>query len=138
MEQRQVISAFLRYKDRLLLVRRSSQVGSFRGCWSGISGYLEGDPLKHAMQEIWEETSMASSDLTLICQADPIDVVDPVHTTITWRIHPFLFEIKSPDKIKLDWENDDMCWILPQELANYPTVPALEQILSACLQGIHG
>ncbi|MBF0123773.1 MAG: NUDIX domain-containing protein [Magnetococcales bacterium] len=133
MQQRQAISAFLRHDGRLLLVRRSDRVGSFQGFWSGISGYLEGDPLIHALQEILEETSIPATDLTLIRQAKPVDIVDHNHVGVVWRIHPFLFELATPDKIKLDWENDELRWILPQELGHYKTVPGLDRILSACL-----
>ena len=44
---RDVVTAFLsRHHDgetRVFIVRRSGQVGTYRGRWSAISGYLEAD-----------------------------------------------------------------------------------------------
>ncbi|MBF0159686.1 MAG: NUDIX domain-containing protein [Magnetococcales bacterium] len=133
MEQRQAITAFVRRDGRILLVRRSNQVGSFQGFWSGISGYLEGEPLTHALREILEETGIPSLDLVLVHQADPVDIADRVRVGIVWRIHPFLFDLTSQRQVQLDWENDELRWILPQELGDYQTVPGLDRILSACL-----
>ena len=47
MQRREVVTAFLRRDDKLLLLRRSAAVGSYRGRWSAVSGYLE-DPTPQA------------------------------------------------------------------------------------------
>src|SRR5207247_7150059 len=49
-----VVSVVLRNRGRILVVRRSEDVGSFRGRWSAISGYLEGgdDPRHSAVREV--------------------------------------------------------------------------------------
>ena len=36
-----VVTTFLQYEGRILLVQRSSRVGTYQGCWSAVSGYLE-------------------------------------------------------------------------------------------------
>jgi len=52
-----VVTAFLQYAGRILLVQRSGRVGSYQGRWSAISGYLEdATPLAQACREIREET----------------------------------------------------------------------------------
>ena len=45
--RREVVTAFLRARGKILIVRRSRKVGTYQGRWSGISGYLE-DPTPHA------------------------------------------------------------------------------------------
>jgi len=52
---------------------------------------------------------------------------------IIWRIHPFLFKISSPKKIKLDWEHTEYRWINPDELCDYDTVPYLCETLQTVL-----
>lgn len=132
MQVREVITVFLEHDGQVLIVRRSDQVGSYRGHWSGISGYLEGDPLTHAYTEVREETGLAATDLTLLRQAPPLEIADAVKATV-WRVHPFLFAVREPDKIRLDWENVGLQWIRPTELVHFQTVPALAETLAACL-----
>lgn len=132
MEARQVVTIFLECQGKVMIVRRSEQVGSYPGYWSGISGYLEGNPLDHAMVELREETGLVSQELTLIRQADPLEIMDAIKGVL-WRIHPFLFAIQEPTRICLDWENVEYRWILPEELPQFQTVPSLEIAMAACL-----
>jgi hypothetical protein len=37
--------------------------------------------------------------------------------------------VHEPDKIRLDWENTAMRWILPEEIDQLKTVPALKETL---------
>ncbi|MFC6726725.1 initiation factor 2B, partial [Halobium palmae] len=39
-----VVTAFLRHRGDVLLVRRSDEVGTYRGKWGGVSGFVERDP----------------------------------------------------------------------------------------------
>ncbi len=130
-EQRNVITAFLRHRDRILLVRRSAAVGTYRGRWSGISGYLETTPLEQALTEIREETGLAPAEVELRAQGEPISVVDP-ELGVRWTVHPFLFEVRAPEKIRLDWENLEMRWVDPEELSRLETVPALAEAYRSC------
>ena len=67
LELREVVTAFLRHAGKILLVRRSGKVGSYQGCWSAISGYLEDStPLAQAQREIAEETGLTAADIQLI------------------------------------------------------------------------
>ncbi len=126
MKRRDVVTAFLRHGDRILLVRRSTRVGSYRGLWSGISGYLEDPtPLAQALREIREETGLRRG-VHLVRAADPIEVPDPALDTC-WIVHPFLFDIDAPERIRLDWENAELRWTTPREIAELPTVPALAE-----------
>ena len=55
---RPVVTNFLRYRGKILLLQRSSKVRTHRGKWAGVSGYIEGDedPAERAIIEIKEET----------------------------------------------------------------------------------
>lgn len=134
LRRREVVTAFLRHDGRLLLVRRSAQVGSYRGRWAGISGYLE-EPaaLQQALREIREETGLTPDQMRLVAAGECLEVPARELGTL-WVVHPFLFEVDNPEAIRLDWENVELKWITPDELAQYPTVPALAEALAACLR----
>jgi len=131
--RREVVSAFLRNAGRVLVVRRSTRVGSYRGRWSAVSGYLEeAAPLAQALREIAEETGLAAPQVELRAAAPPLQVPAPELHTV-WVVHPFLFEVSAPDAVRLDWENQELRWVSPAELAELETVPALREALQACL-----
>ncbi len=124
-EAKPVVSAFLRNRGRLLVVRRSERVGTFQGRWSAISGYVEGreDPRRRAAQEIREETGMKGARLR--GSGEPVITR---HGDTAFIIHPFLFDAPTR-RVRLDWENVEYRWITPGELKGLPTVPRLEVVL---------
>ena len=129
-----VVTAFLRHRDRVLLVRRSDRVGTYQGRWSAISGYLEDEvPLKQAYREIREETGLSEDQLKLAATGQPLKIPAPELDRI-WVVHPFLFDIHDPQHIRLDWENLESNWVTPRDIPDYPTVPRLSEALSACLE----
>ena len=132
--RKSVVTGFLRRGGRVLLVRRSEQVSTFRGRWAGISGYLESDmPLDQARQEIREETGLRDDQFHLICEAPTLEVPDE-ETQTCWMVHPFLFDVEETGVIELNWESSDLRWVTPDELHEFPTVPALATALAACLR----
>ena len=44
MDERAVVTCFLRHGTEVLLVRRSDAVGFYQEQWGGVSGYAEGTP----------------------------------------------------------------------------------------------
>lgn len=133
MQRREVVTAFLRRNDELLLLRRSGDVGSYQGRWSAVSGYLEDPtPLAQAKREILEECGLPASELTLIAVAAPLQVPAPELDTL-WIVHPFLFELAGDLEPSLDWENLECRWVSPETLADLDCVPALAEALDACL-----
>ncbi|MDI6858600.1 MAG: NUDIX domain-containing protein [Dehalococcoidia bacterium] len=132
--RREVVTCFLRRTDargeaRVLIVRRSGRVGTYRGRWSAISGYLEAEtPLDQAMTEISEETGLGNDDVTLVAAGEPLPV-DDAQSGLRWLVYPFLFDMASGRDVELDWENVEGRWVAPEELSRYDTVPALEDAL---------
>ncbi len=124
-----VITVFLTVAGKVLVLKRSGQVGTYKGHWAGISGYLESeDPLHQAYTEMAEEAGLGKEDVTLVKVGKPLEVLDSLRGR-AWRVHPFLFVVHSPEKIRLDWENVEMRWILPEEIVQLQTVPALKETL---------
>jgi uncharacterized protein len=128
--ERRVVSVVLRNRGRILLVRRSESVGTFRGRWSAVSGYIEGreDPKTRAIREVREETGLRG--IRFRSTAPPIHARDGATMFV---VHPFLFEAPTR-RVRLDWENVEHRWIRPGEIDRYETVPRLPDVLAAVLQ----
>ncbi len=129
----EVVTAFLIHDGRILVLRRSDKVGTYRGCWAAVSGYLEQAPLEQApldqaYTELDEETGLGRDDVELLKEGDPLLVYDRDNDR-TWRVHPFLFEVKDSSRIRLDWEHVDRRWIWPGEIDGLDTVPGLGDAL---------
>ena len=129
LQEKRVVTCFLESGGEILLLRRSEQVGSYRGRWAGVSGYIETTADEQALTEIAEETSLSGEDLKLIKRGKPLPVKDE-RLGVKWVVHPYLFHINDRDKIKIDWEHKEVRWIKPEELDTYPTVPKLKETLA--------
>ena len=125
-----VVTNFLLRTDgnepRLLIVRRSQRVGSYNARWAGVSGFIEPGvtPDEQAYTEIREETGLQRDQVRMLKRGAVIEHAD-ASLNRHWYIHPYLFEVLTPDAIKLDWEATEMRWVAPSELGNYETVPKL-------------
>ncbi|MCP3868711.1 MAG: NUDIX domain-containing protein [Gammaproteobacteria bacterium] len=129
-----VVTAFLRHRGRILLVQRSSRVGTYQGCWSGISGYLEdATALLQVRREIREETGLSDTEIHLVSASQSIEMIAQELGRI-WVVYPFLFDIDDPAQVVLDWENLKGEWVVPSNVSGYPTVPGLLEALSSCLE----
>lgn len=135
-----VVTCFLMRTDgpepRLLLVRRSSHVGSYQGHWAGVSGFVEPgvSPDEQAYTEIREETSLQRDQVRMLKRGMIVEYVDE-QLRRHWYIHPFLFDVHTPGSIQTDWEAVEMRWIAPDDLDTYETVPRL---LNAYLAATNG
>jgi len=125
-----VVTVFLTHSGRVMLGRRSARVGTYKGAWAGISGYIERLPLEQAFVEIREETGLSKSDIELGGIGIPI-VVEDSNLNARWLVHPFLFEVTDPARIQTDWEVEEIRWVEPAELQSLPTVPGLDRALSS-------
>ena len=135
-----VVTNFLLRTDgnepRILIVRRSQRVGSYNARWAGISGFIEPGvtPDDQAYTEIREETGLQRDQLRMLKRGAVIEHAD-ASLNRHWYIHPYLFEVLTPDAIKLDWEATEMRWIAPSELGNYETVPKLKEAYESAVNG---
>ena len=133
-EFQDVVTVFLTNRGKILVLKRSTEVGTYKGHWSGVSGYLESNnALDQALTEMAEEVGLGEEDVTLLRSGKPLEIVDRTRGR-AWRVHPFLFAVHEPDKITLDWENEEMRWILPEEIVQFQTVPALKEALERVIK----
>ena len=127
-----MVTCFLEFKGEILILRRSQQVGSYQGRWAGVSGYIETTADEQALVEIKEETGLSGEDLKLVKKGKPLPIKDE-KLGVKWVVHPYLFNIKDRDKIRIDWEHKEMRWIQPKDIDNYQTVPRLKETLARVL-----
>jgi len=124
MDEKHVVTCFLKREDgKILIMKRSEKVGTYRGRWGGVAGYLEDEPLNQAFKEIEEETGLKKEEVELIKEGKPVEVIDE-ELRRKWIVHPFLFLVKNP-QIKIDWEHIEIKWIEPEEMEHLHTVPGL-------------
>lgn len=132
-----VVTAFIRRQGQVLLLKRSDQVGSYRGCWAAVSGHIEQvSALQQALIEIREETGLRAEQLRLVARGAMLNVVDN-EMQRCWQVQPFLFELVDEGaEVCLDWEHDCYQWLAEERLDQCPTVPQLAKAYRSCLAGI--
>jgi 8-oxo-dGTP pyrophosphatase MutT (NUDIX family) len=121
---------------KLLILKRSNAVRTYKGLWGGVAGYIEEneEPYETAIKEIREEVGLEKDKISLIKQLDPIEFTDSYNGKVyDWKIFSFLFKIEKKSKIIIDWEHLEYRWIPPLEIEKYDTVPYLKEIVSKLL-----
>jgi 8-oxo-dGTP pyrophosphatase MutT (NUDIX family) len=119
-------------EKKILILKRSKKVRTYKGLWGGVAGYVEKDerPYETALKEIKEEVGLENEDVELLKQLDPISFTDYYESKkYDWKIFPFLFKIKEKRKIKIDWEHSQYRWISSSQIQKFETVPHLKEIV---------
>jgi 8-oxo-dGTP pyrophosphatase MutT (NUDIX family) len=126
-----VVTSIIENDNKILILKRSEKVKSFKHKWAGISGYFEKDEdlLSRALIEIYEETKVKNKDLILRKILKQITIKIENEKVIT--IQPFYFLSKTKN-ISTDWEHSEYKWIKEDQLSNYELVPKLIDIISEC------
>lgn len=132
-EEVPVVTSFLEAPDgRILLLRRSEKVGTFRGRWAGVSGFLEAETAEaQAYQEIQEETGVTAEQLHLERAGQTVYARDGRRI---FSIHPFRFRAEALG-VRLDWEHTEAEWVDPGELGRREIVPKLDRVWAAVRPG---
>jgi 8-oxo-dGTP diphosphatase len=133
-----IVTAFIEYDGKVLLLRRSQRVKTMKGKWAGVSGYIEANerPLIRALKEIEEETGLTNKNVQILREGGPLEAADDMRSDIiVWVVHPFCFRTNN-NVVNLDWEHDQYKWVNPDEIENFDTVPRLKEALDRVYQGI--
>jgi ADP-ribose pyrophosphatase YjhB (NUDIX family) len=106
-----IVMAVLRCGQKICLARRSLLVGTSRGLWSVVTGYLEPetDPLTQAWTELDEELGLRPPGVQLVGRLDPMQLSSP-SSGKEFVVHPFLFECDANEPLVLNWEHDEAQW----------------------------
>lgn len=128
--EKHVVTSILRNRDgRILLLQRSDKVGSYRGQWAGVSGYIEEGERDEdaALREMHEE--IGHNSVRLRKRLDPERFRD---AETVWCVHAFLFDVKD-SAVRIDWEHRSFEWVAPEDVSRYSTVPGLQKIVAKLL-----
>ena len=130
-----VITVFLKYKDKILLLKRSVKVRAYQGKWNTVAGYLdEARPIyEKVAEEINEELNLNKDNISSIHTGMSYKFID-TKINKTWLIHPVLIELKNKPVIRLDWEHTEYRWVKPKELKDYDAVPNIEKSFKNALK----
>lgn len=122
-----VVTCFVTRSRRVLVLRRSEKVSSYRGKWAGVSGFIESEPpLRRAFIELEEELGLTSEMVALERQGRPLAVDDDALNRF-YLVHPFRFALLFEAPIRLDWEHTEFRWVEPLEIARLSCVPSLAE-----------
>lgn len=126
-----VVTVFVKYKEKILLLKRSDKVRVYQGKWNTVAGYLdELRPIREkVLEEIKEELEIEKDNVLSIIFGEPYQFTDK-EVNKTWIVCPVLVELKEKPNIKLNWEHTDYKWIKQDELRNFDIVPKLDESLS--------
>lgn len=128
-DEKHVVTCIVRNKGRILLLQRSNKVGSYRGQWAGVSGYIEGGEEEEAAARRELEEEIGRGKASLAKRIEPQRFRDG---EVVWCVHAFLFDVKNRT-VKIDWEHQSLEWIVPDDLARFKTVPGLNEIVCKLL-----
>jgi len=126
-----VINCVLKYKNKVLLVKRSEGLRLYPGCWNGVSGFL--DDNKSLEEKIWEELreEVGLDKKNIISyKLGQIFIQEEEKYNKTWIVHPVLVTIDT-DQILLDWEAQKHVWIKPSEIKNYKLLPGVDKVFKS-------
>ena len=132
----QVVTCILEHNGKILLLKRSNLVGTYRGLWGGVAGYVEEleAPYDTALKEIKEEAGIDSDAFELVRKGDPIEFSDTYDgRRYNWIVYPFLFHVEDKGLIHIDWEHEEYRWVYPSEVKKLDTVPGLEDVITQLL-----
>ena len=128
LKQKKVVCFFLEHGGRLVFLTRRDRVGTYRGKWATVSGYLEKPPDEQALTELKEEVSLSKQDVRLVRRGEVLKIEDR-ELGIEWLIYPYLFSLEELGKVKTDWEHSEFKWISLEDIADCDTVPGLSEVL---------
>lgn len=124
-----VINCVVKYKDKILLVQRSSNMKFYPGFWNGISGFLDDSKTvaEKVKDELQEELGVEEKNIVAITQGDIFEQEEQKYDKI-WIVHPVLVEMGT-DTIRLDWEAQHYQWVSLAEAKSFNLLPGFERVL---------
>ncbi|MBW2988196.1 hypothetical protein DRJ48_03545 [Candidatus Woesearchaeota archaeon] len=125
-----VLTCFITLNGKILLLKRSNSVTTYKGKWNTVAGYIdEPKPIQaKALEEVLEETGITKELICEVIEGESLIIND---ANRTWIVFPVLVKLKQMPKLRLNFEHTEAKWILPEELPKYEIVPKLELSLKA-------
>lgn len=122
-----VVVGIIKFRGKILLLKRSSNREFFPCKWNFVSGFVRnresaGDAV---LREVKEETGMDGS----IVKTSKVFEVE--EGSRRWVVVAFLVSVKS-DKVKIDGdEHSDHMWVKPEEIYDFDCVSGIREKLES-------
>jgi len=125
-----VTNCILIHEDKILLVRRSSQLRLYPGYWNGVSGFLDDNKSveEKVRQEISEELGYKDEDITSINRGKVL-VQESEEYKKTWIVFPVLVSVNKK-QVKLDWEASDHKWLDTHAALKLKLLPGFKEVIN--------
>ena len=126
-----VVNCVLRYRGKILLVKRNNDMHFYPGYYNGISGFLDDHKSleEKVIEELREEIGITKKEIKRIRTGGVFDQDEPKYKK-TWIVHPVLVDVAT-DKIKLDWEAEKYRWVKPLDAGKLKLLPGFDKVLKA-------
>lgn len=126
-----VINCVVRYRSRILLVKRSEKLHFYPGYWNGVSGFLDDQRSleEKVRDELWEELGIPRRHVRKITLGKIFHQEAPKYGK-TWIVHPVLVDV-TINRIKLDWEAERFRWVTPRETKRMKLLPGFNRVLAS-------
>ena len=127
-----VLTCFVLYNGKILLLKRSNTVLTYRGVWNTVAGYMDEDilPEEKATEELLEETGIMRDNISSITAGVPLEFRDGKRT---WIVIPVLARLVHEPAITLDHEHTTYRWVTPEDTQQFDTVPNFAAMLRIAL-----
>lgn len=124
-----VVAVFLKNGNRILILKRSDKVGTYRNQWSIVVGYFDEleSVIEKGLSEVKEETGV-KRDLISSIKAKSIYLYQIEREGVEYVSHLLLAELEKKPKIELNWEHTDYKWIKTKEAKYYLSPRATEEL----------
>src|SRR5687767_3775690 len=82
-----VVTCFVKFQEKILLLKRSDKVRTYQGQWNTVAGYIdEPKPLREKVrEELREELGISDEDVLHIKLGEPFEFHD-AEIKKTWRV----------------------------------------------------
>ena len=119
-----VVTGIVKFKNKVLILKKSPNDYNYPNRWSFCSGYIKEfeSAEDSVLREINEETGLKAK---IVKKGELFQRTDK---NKSWVIVPFLCRTESKD-VKLDNENVEFRWINYNDIKKYKNVPGLEKDL---------
>jgi len=121
----EVCIAVLKFKDEILILKRTSNREHSPNLWEAVSGFVEEgeSPEEAALREVREETGLSGE---IVGRGETFESQDRWGK---WKITPFLVSVDSKDVTIDPHEHSEFKWISPKEIDKFKCVTDLKKDL---------
>jgi len=132
-----VVTCVVEHAGKILVLRRSQSVRTYKGLWGGVAGYIETgeEPLHTAVKELREEVGLVPQQVRLLWSGETISFSDvDGGVQYDWVIYPFFFHANDIGSLRIDWEHTEYRWIDPKAIRSLDTVPHFAETVEKILE----